>query len=49
VVGEGRATKDQVGYMVQQLLRLKEPPHPHDAADACAIALTYLMTARART
>jgi len=47
VVGEGRATKDQVGYMVQRLLRLKGPPQPNDAADACAIALTYLMTLRA--
>jgi crossover junction endodeoxyribonuclease RuvC len=48
VVGEGSAVKDQVGYMVQQLLRLKEPPSPSDAADACAIALTYLFRARAR-
>jgi len=48
VVGEGSAVKDQVGYMVQQLLRLKEPPSPSDAADACAVALTYLIGARAR-
>jgi len=48
VVGEGSAVKDQVGYMVQQLLRLKEPPSPSDAADACAVALTYLISARAR-
>ncbi|HSU14432.1 crossover junction endodeoxyribonuclease RuvC [Longimicrobium sp.] len=41
VVGAGAATKDQVGYMVQRLLRLKEPPKPHDAADGVAVALTH--------
>ena len=48
VVGEGGAMKEQVGFMVQQMLRLKEPPRPHDAADACAIALTYLLSSRVR-
>ncbi|MBT8335333.1 MAG: crossover junction endodeoxyribonuclease RuvC, partial [Gemmatimonadetes bacterium] len=41
VVGTGRATKDQVAYMVQQQLRLKEPPKPHDAADGVAVALCH--------
>lgn len=41
VVGHGSATKDQVGYMVQKLLRLKEPPKPHDAADGVAVALCH--------
>src|SRR3954468_19059358 len=41
VVGAGAATKDQVGYMVQRLLRLKEPPKPHDAADGVALALCH--------
>jgi crossover junction endodeoxyribonuclease RuvC len=41
VVGAGAATKDQVGYMVQRLLRLKEPPKPHDAADGVAVALCH--------
>lgn len=41
VVGAGAATKDQVGYMVQRLLRLKEPPRPHDAADGVAVALCH--------
>jgi crossover junction endodeoxyribonuclease RuvC len=41
VVGVGRATKDQVGFMVQKLLRLREPPRPHDAADAIAVALCH--------
>jgi crossover junction endodeoxyribonuclease RuvC len=48
VSGVGGADKGQVAYMVQRLLRLKEPPHPDDAADACAIALTYLMTSGKR-
>lgn len=41
VAGTGRATKEQVQYMVQQLLRLKAPPTPADAADGVAIALTH--------
>jgi len=48
VSGVGGAGKGQVAYMVQRLLRLKEPPSPDDAADACAIALTYLITSRKR-
>lgn len=43
VVGTGRATKDQVGFMVQQQLRLKAPPTPHDAADGVAVALCHCM------
>jgi crossover junction endodeoxyribonuclease RuvC len=44
VVGAGGARKAQIGYMVQQLLNLKTPPTPNDAADGIAIALTYLLT-----
>jgi crossover junction endodeoxyribonuclease RuvC len=47
VVGRGRATKPQVGFMVQQLLRLRRPPQPADAADGVAIALAHLLTVRA--
>jgi crossover junction endodeoxyribonuclease RuvC len=43
VVGRGAAMKAQVGYMVAQLLRLKTPPTPSDAADGVAVALTHLM------
>ncbi len=43
VVGTGGAAKPQVAYMVQQLLRLKHPPAPPDAADACAVALAHLL------
>jgi crossover junction endodeoxyribonuclease RuvC len=41
VVGTGRATKEQVQFMVQRLLRLKEPPKPNDAADGVAVALCH--------
>lgn len=41
IVGRGRAGKEQVQYMVQHLLRLKEPPRPHDSADAVAVALCH--------
>ncbi len=41
VVGNGNATKDQVGFMVQQQLRLKTVPTPSDAADGVAAALCH--------
>ncbi|MBB4638043.1 crossover junction endodeoxyribonuclease RuvC [Longimicrobium terrae] len=41
VVGAGRATKDQVGLMVQRHLKLKAVPKPHDAADGVAVALCH--------
>ncbi|MDT8436718.1 MAG: crossover junction endodeoxyribonuclease RuvC [Gemmatimonadota bacterium] len=43
VVGTGRATKEQVGWMVQKLLGLSRAPEPADAADACAAALCRLL------
>lgn len=43
VVGSGRASKEQVGYMVQKHLGLQEPPSPSDAADGCAAALCHLL------
>lgn len=45
IVGTGRATKEQVQYMVQRLLRLKSPPRPTDAADGVAVALTHCYSA----
>jgi crossover junction endodeoxyribonuclease RuvC len=41
VTGTGRATKEQMQYMVQTLLRLKTPPQPADAADGVAVALCH--------
>jgi crossover junction endodeoxyribonuclease RuvC len=43
IVSRGAAVKPQIGYMVAQLLRLKAPPQPDDAADGVAVALTHLM------
>ncbi|RMH20736.1 MAG: crossover junction endodeoxyribonuclease RuvC, partial [Gemmatimonadetes bacterium] len=43
VVGHGRATKDQVAYMVQRHLRLREAPAPADAADGVAAALCHCL------
>jgi crossover junction endodeoxyribonuclease RuvC len=50
VVGTGRATKEQVQFMVQRALRLRTPPAPADAADGVAVALCHctvgVLTAR---
>ena len=45
VTGYGKATKQQVIYMVTKLLHLPEPPKPDDTADALAVAIctTYCM------
>ncbi|MGE0351657.1 MAG: crossover junction endodeoxyribonuclease RuvC [Gemmatimonadales bacterium] len=43
VVGRGGAQKNQVAYMVEKLLRLRNPPEPADAADGVALALTHLL------
>jgi len=43
VVGNGNATKDQVGFMVKQQLRLSEAPTPADAADGVAAALCHCL------
>lgn len=45
VTGNGRATKEQVQYMVTKLLSLKEEPYA-DSADALAIAICHLHHAR---
>ena len=47
VTGWGGADKDQMGKMVQTLLRLPEPLKPVDAADAVAVALCHLAHAPA--
>ncbi|MFQ3231756.1 MAG: crossover junction endodeoxyribonuclease RuvC [Reinekea sp.] len=41
VAGNGNANKDQVGYMVQSILKLPGVPQ-EDAADALAIALCHV-------
>jgi len=41
VVGYGNAEKHQVQEMVRLLLKMKQAPQPHDAADALAIAICH--------
>lgn len=42
LTGSGTAPKAQVQAMVASLLHLEAPPHPPDAADACALAICHL-------
>lgn len=42
VTGNGRADKQQVGFMVTRVLGLKEMPKPADTADALALAITHI-------
>lgn len=46
VVGYGGADKNQVQQMVRAVLGLDVIPHPDDAADALAIAICHLHTAK---
>ena len=46
VAGYGGAEKRQVQEMVRALLQLDSIPKPDDAADALAVAITHLNTAR---
>ena len=41
VAGSGAASKDQVSYMIQSLLKLKSPPKYYDATDALAVAVCH--------
>jgi crossover junction endodeoxyribonuclease RuvC len=46
IAGYGRATKDQVQQMVRMLLGLDNVPQPDDAADAIAIAICHIHSAK---
>jgi crossover junction endodeoxyribonuclease RuvC len=46
VAGYGGADKNQVQQMVRALLGLETIPHPDDAADALAVAICHLHTAK---
>ena len=41
VVGRGNASKEQVHYMVKNMLKVKEDISPDDASDALAVALCH--------
>ncbi len=45
VVGNGRASKEQVQGMIQRLLLLSKLPEPADAADALALAICHIQNA----
>ena len=45
LVGQGRATKEQVQHMVALRFGLPKPPEPPDVADALALAITHLEAA----
>ena len=49
VTGYGAARKEQVGFMVRQLLHLSVVPTPDDAADAAAIAICHAHAQRLYT
>ena len=42
LTGNGNAHKDQVRFMVKNLLKMNEAPKSEDASDALAIALCYM-------
>ena len=46
LTGYGRADKNQVQVMVQNIFKLKEIPKPDDAADALAVAICHLQSRR---
>jgi crossover junction endodeoxyribonuclease RuvC len=46
IAGYGRATKDQVQQMVKMLLSLDSVPQPDDAADAIAVAICHIHSAK---
>jgi len=41
ITGNGKATKEQVAFMVKRLLRIKKEIKPLDITDAMAIAITH--------
>lgn len=44
ICGYGQADKCQIQNMLKNILKLKEIPKPDDAADALAIAITFLQS-----
>ena len=43
LTGNGNAHKEQVKFMVKNLLKLQEAPKSNDASDALAIAICYIL------
>ena len=42
VCGKGSASKEQVQFMVSQILKLKDLPNPIDISDAMAVGLCFI-------
>ncbi|MBU1667226.1 crossover junction endodeoxyribonuclease RuvC [bacterium] len=41
ITGNGKATKEQVAFMVKRLLNIKKEIRPYDITDAMAVAITH--------
>jgi len=41
ITGNGKATKEQVAFMVKRLLKIKKEIRPYDISDAMAVAITH--------
>ena len=48
LTGNGNAHKEQVKFMVKNLLKLQEAPKSNDASDALAIAICYILQNKLR-
>jgi len=46
ITGNGKATKEQVAFMVKRLLNIKKEIKPYDITDAMAIAITHAQRLR---
>ncbi len=49
VTGNGKATKEQVAFMVKRLLKIKQEIKPLDITDAIAVAITHAQRLRGRS
>lgn len=48
VTGNGKATKEQVSFMVKRLLKITKEIKPLDITDAMAVAITHAQRVKAR-
>ena len=48
ITGNGKATKEQVAFMVKRLLNLKKEIKPFDITDAMAVAITHAQRVKLR-
>ncbi|MCK5853770.1 MAG: crossover junction endodeoxyribonuclease RuvC [Sulfurovaceae bacterium] len=48
ITGHGKATKEQVAFMVKRLLGIKKEIKPYDITDAMAVAITHAQRVKLR-